>query len=210
MNANSAFDIYLRNVNPKSETKDIANINYFIWCNENQSIKLKFLFAIEDDNPKKPHMFCILMHKLYIDNKTKLYICKKEKLLNNAKDIYCEICNGVENDNIILKSVPINIIWAPCIAIDSNGILNSYPQIWMLPAFIYSDILLPFHFKESDNGNALYDINDYIFDIKRQNNKYSIDIKDEDSKALQKIIKDKHYWTIDFWWSKIKEKYMYC
>lgn len=125
------------------------------WVQNNKVENIRVINKIDE-------FYVVMFHKSYANNILQLRICSKDQIIGYDNCILC-------NDNKAVKTYITEILH-----------LDYYfkpkqlkTKLWILPPYKYSDVFEKFDIKNS-RINKDYNIKDYIFIIKRENNKYNL------------------------------------
>lgn len=171
--------------------------------NNNHNVKIEDgyhnLFWVANDKTKNvriinkvDNFFIVFMHKKYENNITKLKICDKDEIIGKDN---CNLCNNNKAIKIYLTEVlPLDYYYKP---------EQLRTKLWIVPPFKYSDVFEKFDITQS-KVNKNYDIKDYIFIVRRENNRYTLSYNNNYKFNHNFISADEDYWV-----NYIKENYYY-
>lgn len=168
---------------PFTKVKDLNDNNDIINYGEHD------LFWVPNDKIKNirvinnvKNFFIVFMHKKYYDNITVLKICDKDQIINN--DI-CNLCLYNKAIKIYMTEVlPLDYYYRP---------LQLKTKLWILPPYKYTDVFEKFDLIQS-KVNKDYDIKDYIFIVKRHNNRYTLNYDNNHLLEHNFISANEDYW----------------
>lgn len=111
---------------------------------------------------KVDNFYIVMMHKKYINDNIILKICDKDEIINKDN------CNNCKHNKPIKTYItlilPLNFYFKP---------EQIKTRLWILPPYKFTDVFEKFNIIQLKH-NKDYDIKNYVFTIKRENNKFNL------------------------------------